>query len=181
MCLPRRADKRGMTMVELLVALALSSLIIIMISGLYLFSSKLLVGFQTRSYFNDQRILLETALTEKLGRLEHINQAGEKLLSFAAFNGSKTSLEASSDGNLLLDGRQLLPAGFKFDNFSFKYFGRKRGESGYRLFDAEDLNGNFALDGEELESIVLVELWYMLSYKDMSREFKLDFFPRSKL
>lgn len=167
--MPRKSatekTRAGSTLVELLVSVALSSLVAIMIAGLYLFSNKLVLGFQAKTYLNDQRLLLETALSEKLKFLEEIRAAGDDGLVFSTLDGATCDIAASAHAGLLLDGRALLPDGFVLEDFRLRYFALGPGADGEMLVEAPDENGNFSLDGEELEGVLLLEISFTLGHK----------------
>lgn len=168
----------GVTLVELLVSLALASLVLAMIASLYLFASKLMFRFQERSAVNDRRILLESELAAKFAALEKIIAAEEQAMEFSTFDGARYNLRGQGGENLYLNTRGLLPPGFQLGSCRWRYLRHVSG--GLDNFVAvADKNDNFKIDGEELQSVALVELTYTLIYEKFSGEYTITFSPRS--
>lgn len=176
----KQNSPRGITLVELLVSLALSSLILAMVAGLFLFANKSMLSFQDRSSFNDQRILFETALRRSLRSIENLISADHDEIEFSNFIGLIIRIEKTPSGNVMINGKPLLPNGFTIRELDFTYLTRDEDAGSVNLSEVTDSNENFILDGDEMASIDLIELEFDFSYRNISRHFDLAVFLRSK-
>jgi len=171
--------KSGVTLVELLVAIALSSLALTLIGGLYLFSNKLVIGFQEKSLVNDQRILLESEIRGALRDLERIISAGDDGIVFRTFRGKTMQIEGVVGGAVSVGGRALLPVGMELGGWKIEYFGG-RGDIDGALSKLPDQNENFVIDGGELSLIAAIKISYSLVYRNIERKSEVVFVPRAE-
>jgi hypothetical protein len=170
----------GITLLELLVSLALSSLMLAMVAGLFLFANKSMLSFQDRSFFNDQRILFETALRRSLRSIENMISADHDEIEFSNFKGLIIRIEKTPSGNVMINGKPLLPKGFTIRELDFTYLTRDEDAGSVKLSEVTDSNENFILDGHEIASIDVIELKFDFSYRNISRNFDLAVLLRSK-
>ncbi len=162
-------------MIELLVSLAISSLIILMVAGLFLFSNKSVILFQKKSFFNDQKILFESSIRQKLRFMEKIIEAGTEEIEISTRKGVLVRIEKTSGDQVLINAEPLLPEGFSVDNFDFTYYSAGRQDNATLLREVSDENENFRLDGDELDNIDLVKLSYEFQHLEISRQYEMVF------
>lgn len=166
---------QGITLIELLVSLAISSLIILMVAGLFLFSNKSVISFQKESFFNDQRLLFESSIRQKLMFMEKIIEAGPEVMEISTRTGSLVRIEMTSGDQVLIDAEPVLPEGFSVKNLNFAYYSTGRQDNTTFLGEVSDENENFHLDGNELTNINLVKLSYDFQHLEISRRYEMVF------
>jgi hypothetical protein len=138
-----------------------------------------MIGFQGRSFLNEQRILFDAELREQLQPLAFVAKADENAMDVVRIDGSRCSLEFVDSKNLRVNGRVLLPVGIDLADFRIDYYSIDEREDGRQFQEVVDWDGNFEIDGKELSLIEAVEISYTLLHKNMRTESFLLFSRRA--
>jgi hypothetical protein len=108
--------------VELLVALALSSLLLALVFSLHLFTNKLVFNWQKKASLEDTASLYMETLTRDLKMIDRILEAGEKEISFKTL--ADKEFQYVWDGiELTRNENPLTKAAATVEEFELTYFG----------------------------------------------------------
>lgn len=187
MFLCKNHELSGITLVELLVAIALSSIILAMIAGLYLFSNKSILNFQDKSAINDQKILIESGIAKEATSIENIYSVNDNRIAYSRCSGTSGFIEFADDGEILINGTPILADGFKAEAYGIMLYSRKKitpdveTGPGFAIEPLEDINGNFNFDESELKSVDMIEFQFTLKFNRISETSRQLFLIRSRL
>jgi prepilin-type N-terminal cleavage/methylation domain-containing protein len=157
-------DSKGLTLVELLVALVLSSLLLSFVFTLHLFSNKLVFNWQKKTALEDATLLCMETLIGDLQSMDEVIDAGKHKISFKDLAGREIAY--------LWNGHQILRIGetlnkekTTIDNLEFVYYRRTPvlqaiPDASRAVSEEIDLKSNFsyALKQEKMEQISGVQI-----------------------
>lgn len=116
-------DSRGLTLVELLVAIVLSSLLLTFVFSLHLFSNKLVFNWQKKTALEDATLLCMEALTRDLQGMDEVIDAGKHKISFR--NLADREIDYQWNGQQILrNGETLNKEKTTIDDLEFVYYRR---------------------------------------------------------
>jgi hypothetical protein len=177
----------GITLVELLIAMALSGIVLAMIAGLYLFSNKSILNFQDKSAINDQKILIESSLAKEATAIENVYSVNDNIITYSRCTGTSGFIELTDNGGILINGTPVLADDFKAESFGIMLYSRKKSgsefetDSNFSIEPLEDTNGNFEFDESELKLVDIIEFRYTLKFRKISETSRQLFLLRSRL
>jgi prepilin-type N-terminal cleavage/methylation domain-containing protein len=172
-------NKKGVTLVELLVALGLSSLLVIFVFSLHLFSNKLVTEWTKKAELEDIALLSIETLKRDISKTKTLLAAEKEKIELINQNDKKITYEIRDQG-LSRNGESLTKNKISVENLSFNYYHKSElSQTGYLLAKDEkelDKNMNFRLDGEELEQISGVKI--SLSLSGYNKKIDIESFVR---
>ena len=159
-------DKKGVTLVELLVALGLSSLLVIFVFSLHLFSNKLVMEWTRKAELEDITLLCMEAIKRDISDIKELLTVEKEKIEFITQRGKRIVYQVR-DQKLLRNEESLTKDKISVENLSFNYYHKSElSQTVYIPTKDEkglDKNMNFRLDGEELEQISGVKISLSLS------------------
>ena len=159
---------------ELLIAMGLSTMVIVFAFGLYLFVNKHIIDWQEKAFLNDQTLLVAKSLSASLEDIETLEDARPNRLAFTKRDGNTVAFALTSKGEIQRNNIDLIPASCEMSHLGFSYLSfRERDEETEITRDDElDDNLNFELDGEELNNINAIEYSFEISYRTHKSRYK---------
>jgi len=174
-------DKKGVTLVELLVALALTSILVIFVFSLHLFGNKLVIEWTKKAELEDIALLCMESLKKDISDTRELLVAELYRIELMRNDDEKIAYEIK-DGKLLRNGESLTKDKISAENLNFNYYHKRElGQTGYLpVKDGKDIdrNMNLRLDEKELELITDVKI--ELTLKGYGKRMELENFIRLK-
>lgn len=168
-------------MIELLVALALSSLLVSFVFSLQLFINKLVIEWEKKAEVEETALFCMHALCKDIRGIEKLLSADRKEIKFIDDKQREITYQLQ-DKKIIRNGKELNNPKILVDDFQLKYYFKSIAtKGGYSLPKGEeelDENLNLKLDGKELNQISGIEI--KLSLSGHKKKISLQSFVRLK-
>ena len=168
-------------MIELLVALALSSLLVTFVFSLQLFTNKLVIEWEKKAEVEDAASFCMHALCNDLRDAERLLSADRQEIRLVDEKREEITYQLR-DGRIIRNGTELNKPRVWVDNLQLRFYSKpipaKDGYSSPKGEEELDENLNLKLDGEELNHITGIEIQLSLSGYD--KKISLQSFVRLK-
>lgn len=126
-----KINSRGVTLVELLVALGLSSLLLTFVFSLHLFSNKLVFNWEKKANLESIALRCMETLTKDISQIEELKQVEAKKIAGISASGKELIYEFEN-GNLLRNSEPLNQKEIKIESFRMSYYSKPLySDSGY--------------------------------------------------
>ena len=162
----------GVTLVELLVSLLLTSIVITIVFFIYLTSSKAYLKWESESSFTDCARLVTRSLNNTIGDGIKILNADNSSLTILESNLINSKYETDNLGRLYKNENAITPDNFKISELEFKYV--VKSDSGIvdiLTIDQLDSDGDFAIGADELSVIDGIQYSFRLESKKQQGRF----------
>lgn len=168
-------------MIELLVALALSSLLVSFVSSLQLFTNKLVIEWEKKAEVEEAALFCMHALCKDIRDIDKLLSAERQEIKFVDDKQREITYQLL-DKRIIRNGKELNRPKISVDDFQLRYYFKsvptKDGYSSPKGEEELDENLNLKLDGEELNQVSGVEI--KLSLSEHERKISLQSFVRLK-
>jgi len=162
----------GITLVELLVSLLLTSIVITIVFFIYLTSSKAYLKWESESSFIDCARLVTRSLNNTICDGIKILNADNSSLTILESNLINSKYETDNLGRLYKNENAITPANFKISELEFKYVIKSdSGTVDILNIDQLDSNSDFAISADELSFIDGIQYSFMLESKKQQGRF----------
>ena len=157
---------RGLTVVELLIAMAVFSLVMGLVFYVCVQALRLNAEIQERADLNDTAENVLTRMTSEMITMRSLLQAEEARVSFLTPGENRITYEGA-DGRLTRNGKTMLPPAITLAELRFEYYGNDfsldaNGDS-VITFEEMDLDANGSLEAEELLKVSLIQVGLSLA------------------
>jgi type II secretory pathway pseudopilin PulG len=170
-----------LTLIELLVALGLSSLLISFVFSLQLFTNKLVIEWEKKAEVEEAALFCIHALCKDIRSIDKLIFAERQKIKFMDDKQKEITYQLR-DKKIIRNGKELNKPKISVDDFQLRYYFKsvptKDGYSSPKGEEELDTNLNLKLDGEELNQISGIEI--KLSLSEHERKISLQSFVRLK-
>ena len=171
-----------MTLIELLVALGLSSLLISFVFSLQLFTNKLVIEWEKKAEVEEAALFCMHALCKDIRAIDKLLSADRQEIRFLNDKQREITYQLR-DRRIIRNGKELNKCKISVDSFELRYYFKsiptKDGYSSPKGEEELDENLNLKLDGKELNQISGIEIKLSLSEHN-KRKISLQSFVRLK-
>jgi type II secretory pathway pseudopilin PulG len=162
----------GLTLVELLVSLLLTSIVITIVFFIYLTSSKAYLKWESESSFTDCARLVTISLNNTISDGIKIVNADNSSLTILESNLQNSQYETDDLGRLYKNENAITPDNFKISELEFKYVVKSDSDIIDILnIDRLDNDGDFKISPDELSIIDGVQYSFKLESKKQHGRF----------
>ncbi|MCP4580522.1 MAG: hypothetical protein GY839_02810 [candidate division Zixibacteria bacterium] len=162
----------GLTLVELLVSLLLTTIVITIVFFIYLTSSKAYLKWESESSFTDCARLVTRSLNNTITNGIKVIEAESSSLAVLERNLRSSKFETDNLGRLYKNRDAIIPAGFTVSDLEFKFVIKSDSSAvDIRNIDQLDTDGDFKINTDELSVIDGIQYSFILENKKQRGRF----------
>jgi type II secretory pathway pseudopilin PulG len=168
-------------LIELLVALGLSSLLLSFVFSLQLFTNKLVIEWEKKADLEESALFCMQALCKDIRGIDKLLSADRQEIKFVDDKQKEITYQLR-DKRIVRNGKELNKSKISVDNLELRYYSKcvptKDGYSPPKGEEELDQNLNLKVDGDELNQVSGIEI--KLSLSGHSKKISLQSFVRLK-
>jgi hypothetical protein len=163
----------GITLIELLVSLTLTTLILLIAFFIQMSSSKSYLRWESDSKLTDCARLIIKSFSTSVKEGVDVAAAGNSSITLNSSNLRASKYDYAGGGNLLKNNESLVPDGLLMTDFNLLYLVIGNGDSiNMKSADELDFNRDFHIDKQELSRIKGVQYDFKLKNNKETKEYK---------
>jgi len=166
-------DKAGITLIELLVSLLLTSIVVTIVFFIFINTSKAYLHWDRESSFIGNAGFIMRSLNNAITEGSKILEADIADLTVLGSNLKTCRYEIDNTGRLLKNGMAIIPHGYRLRNMEFKYIIKSEGDS-LMIKDVNqlDVDGDFKVTSKELSDIIGIQYSFLLENQNQHGYFE---------
>jgi hypothetical protein len=170
---PKIINNKGITLIELLVSLSLTSLVLVIAFYVQLSASKSYIKWESKSRFADNARIISRSFINSITEGMEIINIDKTSITILKNDLKEHKLEFTPNGELIKNNQSLVPIDYRISSFEFSYLIEgDSNKSEWADFDQLDINQDMRLSRDELSPIKGVKLKYSLSGDKQSGDFE---------
>jgi hypothetical protein len=169
----KRINTVGLTLIELLVSLTLTSIILVMAFYVQLSASKSYIKWESKNRFADNARIISRSFINSITEGMEIINIDKNSFTILKNDLKEYKLEFNPNGELIKNDQSIVPVDYRINSFEFSYLIEGDSDkSEWADFDNLDENQDMQSNLDELSPIKGVRLKFSLSGDKQSGDFE---------